>query len=206
MILRVLEIGFLALAVVASAKSDIFFLFYFVPLVIEIVKDLRADEMISFFRKRASSQTLLFIAVMAIIMASAGVNFSREVVNVLILSGFLMKGVLSTDALLKRNVVIKWTGGVMALMLALFALLSHGFSLETLIEFIPAALVFVATLLALKNRWAGSCAYFCIAILVFYFSLRSWNPHQISGRLAVMLLLGFPLAYLGFQSLRKEVE
>lgn len=206
MILAILEIIAIAFSTIMIAISKWLFLLYILPLSIEIVRDMRADEMVSFFRTRANAQTLLIMTILLISFGAFGVNINSDILNILITTGFILKNVLAADKLLKRNQVIKWTGYTIAGLLASFTLLSHGLSLEGLIELLPAIYIFIATRIALRWRVAGSVMFFGFAALALFEFLQSLAKSGIflPGRIAVMALLVFPVAYLGFQSLRKE--
>ena len=206
MILAILEIIAIAFSTTLAVVSKWFFLLYILPLAVDIVRDLRADEMVSFFRTRANAQTLLIMTVLLISFGVFGININSDILNILITTGFILKNILAADKLLKRNQVIKWTGYTMAGVLASFTLLSHGLSLEGLIEFLPAIFIFIATRVALRWRVAGSVMFFGFAALALFEFLQSLAKSGIflPGRIAVMALLIFPVVYLGFQSLRKE--
>ncbi|KAF2955592.1 hypothetical protein AS160_09475 [Marinitoga sp. 38H-ov] len=103
--------------------------------------------------------------------------------------------------MLNREKVIKRTGYTIFLILTLFTVLSHGFSIVTLIEMMPWILILLATWIGIKYRIIGSIIFFGAAGFMTFLIFRN---EIYSAQILTFSLVATPLLFLGFQTIRKE--
>jgi len=200
-ILGLLEMALVVLAVLLSTQTAMFALLYIPAFLIEIYFDITLDEMMRYYRRRSGVETLYSILFLVMILEIVGMKSSIEVFNLLIVFALLLKNSLVVCYTMNRRNALARIGYTVSALLFLFVLLSHGISLDTLIESVLPLSIFVSTVLALKFRYVGSLAFFSLSAL---FTTLSLNRGKGIGGLTVFLLLVIPLVVLGFQSLRKE--
>ena len=125
----------------------------------------------------------------------------KEILIFYTLFPLLLKNLLYIGYLFERKKVIKRTGYTIFLILAIFTLLSHGFSIVTLIEMSPWLLILLATLLAVRYRVLGATIFFGASGLLTYLIFKNEID---SVQILTFSLVVTPLLFLGFQTIRKE--
>ena len=205
LILPILELSSVVLAALLTSLNKIFALLYIVAIVIDVIRDFHHDEMVRFYRNRANTYTLSILGIFFSFLIAFSKRVDLEAMNAFIVFGFVFKNLLSADRILERNKLIKWVGGVFGILEILFALLSHGFTVEGMVESMIGIYVLFATFIALKWRLAGFAMFSAITGFFLYFFIKSLAKGVFTtGKMGTLLFVIFPLVYLSVQSIRRE--
>ncbi len=161
----------------------------------------RGDEMEDHFRARMESISFYVFITLFAFISSLSRSIEPSTVILSAVFALIFKEVLFLDRTLERKRVIRWVGLFTFGFWELFVLLSHGISIESLVESAVPLSILAATLVALRYRVAGFVLFFSLAAVYIYFFIAR-SKVLTSGKLAVVYLLVFPLVYLGVRSLR----
>ncbi|SHE57721.1 hypothetical protein SAMN02745164_00727 [Marinitoga hydrogenitolerans DSM 16785] len=202
--LFIVEILLLFLITQLVSANSWFGLLYLIIIGIEIYKDIfskKIDEMERYLRYKTSNITLYITIAISAFFLSLSRQPIKEIFFFYTLFPLLLKNILYIGYIYERKKVIKRTGYTIFLILFMFTILSHGFSIETLIQLIPWLLVLLMTWISIKYRILGSILFFFAAI---FFTFLIFKRRFDYVGILVYSLIGIPLIFLGFQTLRKE--
>ena len=199
-ILAFVEFSLVVSAAFFSSKDPKFFVLYIPAILMEIVRDLKCDEMFRYYRNRSSVEALYTIMILISVSGLVGIEDARGAFNTFLVSLLFLKNVLAVFHTMDRNVSLKTVGFSISAVLVLFTILSHGFSISTLVEFVFPLAVFLITLVSIRHRISGSILFFTYATILAALVLK--RAKGIGG-VAVITLLVIPLYALGYRSLRR---
>jgi hypothetical protein len=200
--LFLIEITLLIIITLLVSLNYWFSLMYLIILIIEIYKDKNAiDEMDKYLRYKTSNITLYIIIGVSAFFLTTDFVPAKELLIFYTLFPLLLKNLLYVGYMLDREKVIKRTGYTIFLIIALFTVLSHGFSVVTLIEMMPWLLILLATWIGIKYRIIGSIIFFSASGVLTYLIFRN---RINSAKILTFSLVVTPLLFLGFQTIRKE--
>ncbi|OQY08355.1 MAG: hypothetical protein B6I29_05570 [Marinitoga sp. 4572_148] len=202
--LFIIEIVLLFLITVLVSINFWFSLLYLIVVLIEIYKDVfskNIDEMDRYLRYKTSNITLYIIIGISAFFLTMDFVPEKEILIFYTLFPLLLKNLLYIGYMFNREKVIKRTGYTIFLILATFTLLSHGFSVVTLIEMLPWLLILLATWLAVRYRILGVILFFGAAAFLTYLIFKNEID---SAQILTFSLIVTPLLFLGFQTIRKE--
>jgi len=202
--LFIIEIALLFLITVLVSINFWFSLLYLIVVLIEIYKDVfskNIDEMDRYLRYKTSNITLYIIIGISAFFLTMDFVPEKEILIFYTLFPLLLKNLLYIGYMFNREKVIKRTGYTIFLILATFTLLSHGFSVVTLIEMLPWLLILLATWLAVRYRILGVILFFGAAAFLTYLIFKNEID---SAQILTFSLIVTPLLFLGFQTIRKE--
>ncbi|QTA38066.1 hypothetical protein JYK00_00510 [Thermosipho ferrireducens] len=205
--LSVFEIVLIVGVTIVISLNRWFSILYFVPIFIEVYKDMfskRTDEFERLLKYKTSNITLYVMIMISALFLLFSLKATNDIFYFYILFPLLLKNLLYIGYIYQRNKVIKVTGYTLFAILSAFTLLSHGFTLEGLMEFIfLPLLLLISTWIALRFRWIGSILFSGWFLVLSFFIFR--NEFNVV-KILVYSLLGTPLLFLGIQSFRKEGE
>ncbi|MFO7883131.1 MAG: hypothetical protein R6U52_11425 [Kosmotogaceae bacterium] len=172
------------------------FLFPFLRM-IGVIKGL--DEREKYLDRLSSNITVIVVLLMAMFIIAIGMELTRDVVLSFILITIITKASFFAGFTFSREKVIAYIGRVMALIYLGFVILSHGFSIDSLIQSIPGIIFLVLTELSRKWRWpaAGFIGY--IALISYYYVPKLANP----AFLMTYLLLTIPVIVITVRTFEK---
>ncbi|WGS65888.1 hypothetical protein [Marinitoga aeolica] len=202
--LFIIEIALLFLITILVSLNYWFSLLYLIVILIEIYKDIfskNIDEMDRYLRYKTSNITLYIVIGVSAFFLTMDFVPEKELLIFYTLFPLLLKNLLYIGYMFNREKVIKRTGYTIFLILALFTILSHGFSVVTLIEMSPWLLVLFATWLAVRYRILGAIVFFGAAALLTFLIFKN---EVDSAQILTFSLIVTPLLFLGFQTIRKE--
>lgn len=200
--LFIIEITLLIIITILVSLNYWFSLMYLIILILEIYKDKNAiDEMDKYLRYKTSNITLYIIIGVSAFFLTMDFVPEKELLIFYTLFPLLLKNLLYVGYMLNREKVIKRTGYTIFLILTLFTVSSHGFSVVTLIEMTPWLLILLATWIAIKYRIIGSILFFGAAGVMTYLIFKNEID---SAQILTFSLVVTPLLFLGFQTIRKE--
>ncbi|WP_459996311.1 hypothetical protein [Marinitoga arctica] len=200
----IIEISLLFLITILVSINFWFSLLYLIVILIEIYKDIfskRVDEMDRYLRYKTSNITLYILIGATAFFLTMDFIPEKEILIFYTLFPLLLKNLLYIGYMFNREKVIKRTGYTIFLILSIFTVLSHGFSIVTIIEMLPWLLILLSTWLSIKYRILGATIFFGAAGLLTYLIFKS---EVDSAQILTFSLIVTPLLFLGFQTLRKE--
>ncbi|RKX49107.1 MAG: hypothetical protein DRP38_03515 [Thermotogae bacterium] len=159
------------------------------------------DEMERYHRLEASLLTLYAVISVTVVLFVLSIKLNNDVLFLYTLFPLTLKNMLAAGRSWERKRVILVTGLSISVILLAFTLLSHGFSLDTLIESIMPVIFLITTLIALKWRRTGSILYLLVFLSLTVLIFR--NGVNL-GKIITFTLLGVPTIFLSVQSLKRD--
>lgn len=163
-----------------------------------VLKDLDERELAN--DGLSSTITLIITVLLAMLLFTMKIDLSWDLLIIFVIVPLVTKAALFASLTFSREGVITYVGRIMGLILVLFALISHGFSFETLMESIPGLLILLFTELSRKWRWPGIFFFVFLGVVTYFYVQRMENP----GILVTYVLFSIPLLILGLRSLKVE--
>jgi hypothetical protein len=200
--LFIIEITLLIIITVLVSFNYSFSLLFLIVILLEWYKSKNnLDEMDRYLNYKSATITGYIVIGLSAVFLSLDIIPEKELLIFYILFPLLLKNLLYVGYMLNREKVIKRTGYTIFLILTLFTVLSHGFSIVTLIEMMPWLLILLATWIGIKYRIIGSIIFFGAAGVMTFLIFRNEID---SAQILTFSLVATPLLFLGFQTIRKE--
>jgi len=132
-----------------------------------VIRDL--DEREKAIDNLSSNIALAIVFVLAMFYIGMGYEVGIDGFISFILIPFTAKAVFSAGFSLSRKQAISIIGRSVGLIFIVFAVLSHGFSIITMIEVIPGIAILIVTELSKKSKWfsIGYLAFIVVATIVY---------------------------------------
>lgn len=166
--------------------------------VLGLLKDLDERELI--IDQISGNFTLFFIVFSAMFCIILNLELKGDALLLFILAPLIIKSTIFISLTYPKDLIISYLGRITGSLLILFALLSHGFSTEGLIESIPGIIILILSEFSKRFRFLG-IIFFILFLLLFYFFFR--NGVKL-GLLITFIILSAPLISLGVISLKGE--
>jgi len=197
----IIEIILIAVVTVLTAYNSLFSLGFLLILILEVLRERKLDEMERYHRLEASLLTLYAVISVTVVLFVLSIELNNDVLFLYTLFPLMLKNMLAAGRSWERKRVILVTGLSISVILLAFTLLSHGFSLDTLIESIMPVIFLTTTLIALKWRRTGSILYLLVFLSLTVLIFR--NGVNL-GKIITFTLLGVPTIFLSVQSLKRD--
>jgi len=197
----IIEIILIAVVTVLTAYNSLFSLGFLLILILEVLRERKLDEMERYHRLEASLLTLYAVISVTVVLFVLSIELNNDVLFLYTLFPLMLKNMLAAGRSWERKRVILVTGLSISVILLAFTLLSHGFSLDTLIESIMPVIFLITTLIALKWRRTGSILYLLVFLSLTVLIFR--NGANL-GKIITFTLLGVPTIFLSVQSLKRD--
>ncbi len=207
--LTIVEIVSIVISLILSSYKPIFLLLYLTPLFTEIMKDRRiTDEMVRHYRKVSGNVTLSVFTLLLILYGVFSRGMSFQDINLLLFAAFIVKNLVAVQGYMPPYAILKWVGGILGTGLLLFAFLSHGLSVEGIVEFLPGFVVLLGVFLSGRLKKLSAGLFFSLAAFFFFMFIKKMfvMPKITPGLIFGLFVSVFLPIYLGIQSLREEEE
>lgn len=172
------------------------FLFPFLRL-LGIIREL--DEREKYLDRLSSNITVVVVLMMAMLIIALKMELNRDMVLSFVLITIVTKASIFAGFIFSRERVITYIGRVMALIYLGFAILSHGISVDFLVESIPGIIFLVFTELSRKWRWPAIGFVAFIALISYIYIPQLLNP----ALFMTYLLLIIPIVVLTIRAFQK---
>jgi len=164
-----------------------------------VVRDM--DEREEYIDRLATYFSLIVAMLLTMIFFAVYRRPNRDIFYAIILIPLLVRSLIFVIMTYPRESFVSITTKVYGSLLLLFALLSHGFSVDFVVESLPGVVIILMGILATRfKKWA--VCFWVFAGIVLYFFMRS--PIISVAKVITMVLLIVPLALLGITAFTRS--